>query len=190
VVSNGTISGVVTAKSTEGNVTLEDSTMVLSGYDTGATTLDTLAVGDSIIITVSVDDIWSDVVECVGGGRPDGAPLLVSGSAVYPEDTTVSDYDSFYGNNPRTAVGIRADGSYFFYLVDGRQTGVSEGASIAELSQFGVDLGAQIAVNLDGGRSSSMIIDENLDETYTLVNIPADRGNERSDGNSVFVVTE
>ena len=193
VTSNGTITGTVTAVSTDGNATLSSGTMVLSAYDSdgdGSTVLDNLAVGDTIKITVTVNSDWSDVVDCIGGGRPDGDPLLVSSGAICSEDSGVAEYSSFYGNNPRTAVGVRSDGSYFFIVVDGRQSGVSEGATINELSQFALDLGANIAMNLDGGKSSAMITETGTDGSYNLINIPANNGTERSDGNSVFVVSK
>lgn len=190
VTSNGTISGTVTAVSADGNATLSSGYMVLSGYGDGATALETLAVGDTIEITVTVDSAWSDVVDCIGGGRPDGDPLLVSGGAICAEDSGVAEYSSFYGNNPRTAVGVRSDGSYFFIVVDGRQSGVSEGATINELSQFALDLGADMAINLDGGKSSTMITATGTSGSYNLINTPANSGAERSDGNAVYVVSK
>jgi len=192
VKSNGTVTGTVTAvSSSTGNSTLASGTMILSGYGTGATALSAIEVGDTITIAVTVGSEWADVVECLGGGRHDGGPLLVQNGAVYAEDTTIVDYTSFYGNNPRTAVGVRADGTYFFYVVDGRNTGVSDGATIAELSQFAVDLGATIAVNLDGGRSSTMITGTGTKGTYNLVNQPCYAKTldvEREDGNGFFIL--
>lgn len=202
VKSNGTISGTVTAVSTTGDATLAAGTMVLSGYGDGANTLSDLAVGDTISISVAVDADWADVVECVGGGRPDGGPILVQNGALVNADYSVyEEYSSnWYSNNPRTAVGVRADGSYFFFVVDGRQTGTSNGATIDELAQFALDLGAQTAINFDGGRSSTMLKGTGVDGTYTVYNTPSatytaapgatDYGKERSDGNGIFVVAK
>ncbi|HWR11034.1 MAG TPA: phosphodiester glycosidase family protein [Rectinemataceae bacterium] len=192
VKSDNTISGTVTAISADGNVPLVAGTMVLSGYGTGATALGDLAVGDTITISVDVNDAWDDVVECVGGGRPDGAPILVKDGALVGADYSVYEEYSggWYNNNPRTAVGVRADGSYFFFVVDGRQTGISDGATIDEMAQFALDLGATIAINFDGGRSSSMITATGTKGSYNLVNIPAASGVEREDGNGIFVVTK
>lgn len=206
VKSNGTVSGTVTAVSTAGDAALAAGTMVLSGYGDGATTLSDLAEGDTISISVAVDADWADVVECVGGGRPDGGPILVQNGALVNADYSVyEEYNtdaarSWYGNNPRTAVGIRADGSYFFFVVDGRQTGKSNGATIDELAQFALDLGAVTAINFDGGRSSTMLKGTGVDGVYTVYNTPSatytagpgatDYGKERSDGNGIFVVTK
>lgn len=60
---------------------------------------------------------------------------------------------------PRTAVGVSRDGRrVWLAVVDGRQPGVSEGASTQELKQLFVALGAHDALNLDGGGSSAMVV--------------------------------
>jgi hypothetical protein len=211
--SNGTINGTITDISTTGDVPLAAGTMVLSGSNgAGVTALSDLAVGDTIRISVTVDSQWADVVESVGGGRPDGSPLLVHGGSLAKADGTAvsalvnTDYSAYeeystgagnwYGDNPRTAIGYRADGSYFFMVVDGRQTGVSAGATIPELAQFALDLGAVEAINMDGGRSSTMVLGTGVDGTYTVYNTPSATfsgtttyGLERSDGDGIFVVT-
>lgn len=60
---------------------------------------------------------------------------------------------------PRTAVGIKEDGTLIFVVVDGRQKGLSDGLSLKELGQKLLELGVKDAVNLDGGASSEMIIE-------------------------------
>ena len=59
------------------------------------------------------------------------------------------------GNNPRTALGQRADGSYVAVVVDGRSE-TSIGMNIEELAQYLYDLGCVTAYNLDGGMTSCM----------------------------------
>lgn len=60
---------------------------------------------------------------------------------------------------PRTAVGVREDGTMVFIVVDGRQKGLSDGMTIRELGQKLLELGVKDAANLDGGASSEMIIE-------------------------------
>jgi phosphodiester glycosidase len=61
--------------------------------------------------------------------------------------------------DPRTAIGVSADGKYLIMVViDGRQPGWSDGAYWSELGQWCLDFGAWNAVNLDGGGSSQMVI--------------------------------
>ncbi|HEB65130.1 MAG TPA: phosphodiester glycosidase family protein [Chloroflexi bacterium] len=58
---------------------------------------------------------------------------------------------------PRTAVGLSKNGRYLYLVVvDGRQAGYSEGMTLPELAALLVELGAQEAINLDGGGSSTL----------------------------------
>jgi hypothetical protein len=58
---------------------------------------------------------------------------------------------------PRTAVATTAEGSTLWLIVvDGRQPGYSEGATMAELAEVALELGADAALNLDGGGSSTL----------------------------------
>ncbi|BEV10351.1 phosphodiester glycosidase family protein [Asticcacaulis sp. DW145] len=59
---------------------------------------------------------------------------------------------------PRTAIGVSADGhTAWLVVVDGRQKGYSEGATLTELTDLFVALGAADAINLDGGGSSTLV---------------------------------
>ena len=59
-------------------------------------------------------------------------------------------------SNPRTAIGICADGSYLMVVSDGR-TSESEGLNLYGLAEIMQALGAKTAYNLDGGGSSTMV---------------------------------
>ncbi len=59
--------------------------------------------------------------------------------------------------HPRTALGYYEPGHYCFVVVDGRQRGYSDGASMEELAALMSSLGCTSAFNLDGGASSVMI---------------------------------
>ncbi|MCM2411030.1 phosphodiester glycosidase family protein [Streptomyces sp. RKAG290] len=60
--------------------------------------------------------------------------------------------------SPRTAAGVRRDGALLLVVIDGDRPGVSEGASLAEAAGILVSLGAEDAMNLDGGGSSTMVV--------------------------------
>ena len=81
--------------------------------------------------------------------------------------------------NPRTAIGLTADGRIALVVVDGRQSG-SVGMSLGELANFFQRLGVDSAMNLDGGGSSSMVV------RGRVVNHPSD-GFERSVTNALLV---
>ena len=86
---------------------------------------------------------------------------------------------------PRTAVGINRNGRYIYLVVvDGRQPFYSEGATFTELAQLLIDQGAFIAMSLDGGGSSTMVV-EGDDGRSVILNSPIDHyipGTERPVG--------
>ena len=86
---------------------------------------------------------------------------------------------------PRTAVGLDRPGRRLvIVVVDGRQAGYSEGATLAELAQIIVEQKAYRAMNLDGGGSSTLVVEENGEAK--LLNSPVHGGNpgtERPVGN-------
>jgi hypothetical protein len=87
---------------------------------------------------------------------------------------------------PRTAIGINANGRYLYLVVvDGRQPFYSAGATFRELAELLVEQGAYIAMSLDGGGSSTMVI-EGEDGAPVVLNSPIDHyipGTERPVGN-------
>lgn len=86
---------------------------------------------------------------------------------------------------PRTAVGTNRNGRYFYLVVvDGRQPFYSEGATLTELAQLLIDQGAFVAMNLDGGGSSTLVV-EGDDGKPKILNSPIDHyipGTERPVG--------
>lgn len=78
-------------------------------------------------------------------------PLLVQAGTlkVDPKNTT---------RHPRSALGVNAAGDRLWLVtIDGRQTGYSEGASLAETALIMQALGAATAINLDGGGSTALV---------------------------------
>lgn len=84
---------------------------------------------------------------------------------------------------PRTAIGTNRNGRYvYLVVVDGRQPFYSEGATFRELASLLIDQGAYIAMSLDGGGSSTMVV-EGQDGRPTILNSPIDHlipGTERA----------
>lgn len=89
-----------------------------------------------------------------------GSWILRGGKVVVP------DYDGWVGTltirTPRTAVGIKDDGTLVFVVADGRQKGLSDGLSGEELAIRLSELGIRDAAFLDGGASSEMIIQNRI----------------------------
>jgi hypothetical protein len=128
-------------------------TVVLSTPAAGAAApaLAALAPGDPVTVAWSFAT-WPGILETSGGN-----PTLVRNGRVLSGD--VDGTTPFHRRNPRTAVGATADGKLLIVTVDGRQPGHSLGMSLRELAELFVRLGARSAMNLDGGGSTTMVID-------------------------------
>jgi len=92
--------------------------------------------------------------------------------------------------DPRTAIGINRNGRYLYLVVvDGRQPFYSEGATFADLARLLIDQGAFMGMSLDGGGSSTMVI-EGDGGTPLILNSPIDNyipGRERPVGNHLGI---
>ncbi len=81
-----------------------------------------------------------------------GERLLLMGGNLIPDlDNTAL--------QPRSAVGYSKNGRYLYLVVvDGRQPLYSEGMTVKELAEFMGSIGAYYAMNLDGGGSSTLVV--------------------------------
>ncbi len=86
---------------------------------------------------------------------------------------------------PRTAAGIRADGSFVLYTVDGRQKNYSMGFSLAELAERMLDLECVQAVNLDGGASTQLFATLPGYDSQIQINRDSTENGIRSSGNYI-----
>ncbi len=87
--------------------------------------------------------------------------------------------------HPRTAVGIDTDGNKLLFLVIDGRTDYSRGYTMVELATMMTALGAENALNLDGGGSSTMYSRKVTGE-MGLINEPSD-GRERKVANAVGI---
>jgi hypothetical protein len=77
-------------------------------------------------------------------------PLIINGQSVANDGTS-----PIPGPNPRTAFGVSQDKRYLYILViDGRQSGYSDGAVDSQTVYWLQLLGAYNAINMDGGGST------------------------------------
>jgi len=92
--------------------------------------------------------------------------------------------------HPRTAIGINRNGRYFYIVViDGRQPFYSQGATFIDLAELLIQQGVYIGMSLDGGGSSTMVIEGAAGESLIL-NSPIDNyipGRERPVGTHLGV---
>ena len=119
-----------------------------------------LAPGKATITTNALPT-WT--VNAVSG-KPwlvDQGKVLVARLPEYPEPEIA----------PRTAAALnRAEDTLWLVAIDGRQGIYSEGATLYELADFLVKLGAWSAVNLDGGGSTTLLAEE--DGEPVVLNAP------------------
>ena len=75
----------------------------------------------------------------------------------------------------RSAVGVSADArSLVIVAVDGRQDH-SRGATLEELGQLLQTLGANHALNLDGGGSTALVVKDPGTGVFAIANQPSDK---------------
>jgi hypothetical protein len=115
---------------------------------------------------------WQGVYDVVGG-----MPVLVRDG----QNVVAPCSSAFCRKNPRTAIGYTASGGVLLVVIDGRQPRWSTGVSLRELANIMLDLGAVQALNLDGGGSTTMVVEDEV------VNRPSD-GSLRNLSNAVLVL--
>ena len=162
------INNRVTAVSTAGNMVITPGSIVISGHGASAAALAQLRIGDRVKVSETLGSSAADAADTVVSG----GPLLVEhGRAHVRVNEERMAADIAKGRAPRTAVGIKKDGTLLMVVVDGRSNN-SAGLTLTELATYMLRLGAREAVNFDGGGSSVMAINGQV------VNKPSD-GNER-----------
>lgn len=87
---------------------------------------------------------------------------------------------------PRTSIGELDAHNVVFIVVDGRRPDHSQGVTMQELGKIYEAIGVKTAVNLDGGGSSTLILNEESNQ-FVLKNRPSDN-TERNVANSWAIV--
>ncbi|MBI3893925.1 MAG: phosphodiester glycosidase family protein [Candidatus Wallbacteria bacterium] len=124
-----------------------------------------LRPGDEVSYQYGLTPPWNSSLVAVGGG-----PRLVVGGKV------VAGYESEHFTRqfaleraPRTGVGLTASGKLLLVAVDGRHPPDASGATLPELAEILLSLGAADALNMDGGGSTTCWV------TGQVINSPSDR---------------
>ncbi|HWR44352.1 phosphodiester glycosidase family protein [Sporomusa sp.] len=169
------VNGKVTAVNTS-NSPIPSDGFVLSAHGAAARLISCLKVGDSVKVNQTLGPEWDKTQHALGAG-----PMLVKNNSVFLT-TKIEEFGSDVagGRAPRTALGLKADGNILVVVVDGRHEN-SIGMTLLELALFMQELGAQDAMNLDGGGSSEMVLNGKI------VNKPSD-GRERRVGDALAIM--
>ena len=119
---------------------------------------------------------WDRFTEVLGG-----APILLA-EGKRPDLGREGVQASFVEErHPRTAVCIKANGRWLLVVVDGRQPKLSQGMNLQELANLLSQENCYDALNLDGGGSSTLVIQNEIK------NSPSDFGVERSVSDALLV---
>lgn len=130
----------------EGKVKFDD----LGGTKT--TSLGITKEGVMIVGSYSVDELKERGVQEAVSFYP---ALIINGKM------TQSSGDGGFGIAPKTAIGQRKDGAIILLVIDGRSLS-SPGATVTEVQEIMSKLGCLNAINLDGGKSTTMYYDGDI----------------------------
>lgn len=120
---------------------------------------------------------WNQMEHIVGG-----SPMLIQNGKVIKDFTPEKTSEAFLFNQySRTGVGIRANGDWVFVVVDSGFLDLG-GMTIKELADLMLSFGCVQALNLDGGGSSTMVIQG------IVVNEPC--GKMEEDGKNIEAVSD
>lgn len=148
-------------------VPIKKDSRLISFYGKKASLPDELGIKEGDTVNIEVRPQFGDSYQAYSCG----SMLVSGGKAVAPDrDRWVG---TLLNRDPRTAIGIKADGKMVLIVVDGRQPGYSTGMTGKELAEYLIQLGVEEAAMLDGGATSQMLVEG------SLKNRPSDRGLER-----------
>lgn len=144
--------------------------------------LESFRVGDRVMLTTTCEEpVLAEALWACGVGDimvKDGE-LTDTASWTYNKD----------GRQPRTAVGIKSDGTLELYAVDGRQSSHSVGLTQLDLATELLARGCVWVANLDGGGSTALSAWLPGGKSVTVQNSPSD-GKPRRCASYLLLVTQ
>ncbi len=118
-------------------------------YSPGSPIWTAMCIAPDNSIEIGGQECKPGTIQAVAGNRP----LVKRGVPVPPDPNASLKF------MPCTAVGInKAGDKLWIVVVDGRQPFYSEGVNLSELTDIFLELGADVALNLDGGGSSTLVV--------------------------------
>ncbi|MFH8787886.1 phosphodiester glycosidase family protein [Streptomyces roseoverticillatus] len=157
-----------------GHGAIPSGTLVLVGREAGARELSRLKAGDAVRVEERLQPAERGALRFAVGGFP----VLRDGRLQSGLDSTTSAV--------RTSAGVGGNGRTFYLLALDGGAGYRSGLTVAELADLMRDLGADDAVNLDGGGSSTLVTRDPDSGRTTVRNHPSG-GAERPVANGIGV---
>jgi len=163
-----------------GGTTVNKGDVILAAYGPKALLLNNIKPGDRIDIDFTLTSAtgdyydWGSITNAIQAG-----PMLLDGGRF---SMNSEGFENNFINNrhPRTAIGINRAGNWLFFVGDGRNGTHSIGYTLEETAMIMYELGADYALNFDGGGSSEILVKNQL------FNWPSE-GRERAISNAIGV---
>lgn len=165
-------------------VTIPKDGIVIAANGTKANWVkDNLKIGDKVRFNLGFGK--EGIANAMGGynylvkdGKALSAEAMISAGVEKSLATT---------RKPRTSIGITEDNKIIALTVGGGQASAafSDGATLPEMANLMVELGARVALNFDGGGSTQMNVRHYGDNDNSIVNIPSD-ASERAVTNTIL----
>lgn len=150
-VLNGDLGGAVVAVRKGGGTHVPPGGAVVQARGAARSALRAEApVGAHLTVHVGLDAFPADAADAIGGG-----PLLVRDGVPVRQANELFEAIQLSPRHPRTAIGQAADGSLLLVVADGRSS-ASYGLTNWQLATAMANLGAETAMGLDGGGSSTL----------------------------------
>ena len=148
-----------------GAVPIPDGTLLLTlppqDADTPAQLPEGFSEGAELTLATACADGWEDVTSAVGILYP----LLEDGETAPELSASAA---------PRTAIGVKEDGTLLLYALDGRRSGYSVGGGLTHVAARMKELGCVTAGALDGGGSTQLAAFLPGDSGLRTFNLPSE----------------
>jgi hypothetical protein len=186
--------GIVTEiREARGGVIPEGSTVISGTGKAARWIINHLLVREKVKVKEKMYSDKGSIPLSEGTGIINGGPRLLNDGKIdipstaegfhQPENPEFI-YQFGQRRHPRTVAGIKADGTILLVTIDGRKPGFSVGANFNESAQLLKSLGAVDAVNLDGGGSTTMTVNQEM------VSKPSDVSGERPIGDAILLLPQ
>jgi len=136
---------------------------------------DNFEIGDTVTVEIDITPDTEAIKEATGGNT-----LIVENGKIAPFTSNIT------GKAQRSSVGITKDGKTLILLATDGRTTACPGISQEELARLMIELGAERAINLDGGGSTTLTI-KNPDGTYDIKN---SLSSERQVSTAIGIISE